>query len=1098
MPALHAVLIGINNYHPGTGVSSLQGCLKDVANMHTYLEKRFGNQASLVVLTNETATRQGFIDACTQQFINNKNIAPGDVLLLYYSGHGSYASSNTAFTNDAEKRDETFVLYDSRLPGNYDLADKEMALLLAAVRNDVQMIVVADSCHAGSVTRFADAADRINLGRIRHTPARESETGRPLESYLKVNDALDYTKMNPVQPPASKHILLAACSRSEPAYETGGGGGLFTNRLLELLDKSVHTYASLYEELYTAIKRFANKQSPQLKSYGGADINTLFLDNKTGAARRNLHVYYSNAYNKWVINAGALHGLENDAESLQSMEVELANAAGTSIPQRLQITGVGLEESLVNAPGAGKDEKFAARIINKPPDLAVLLTGSETEIALFSAFTIAWDGNYRILYTTDAALKTDFVLGLDGDSIVITKPVTGALVTGIKKDALSGDDGTPDEQAVFNFIVTTLEQLAKWNKLAGINNPASRLGTGAAELVLQLQDAAGVYRDCPGDEITIELDKDKELVPYTFSIKNKYHKKLYAGLYQLTSLYGISRVDGSGDVDASALEPGTERSVDPEKGFYINRDAALLEDTDLFKLVVCEEVFTDQHLMEPDLVPAVLETLSGRFKASVSLKRPDNNWAVRTITVRLVWKETAVNAATPVTTGIVTVGNHPNFKASLSLNAPQSNGRNVNPVALLQEVFGDAEFELINLAPGSRSAGGDAVTVLELSGIEQEAALENQPLAITVRQPLQPNEQLIAVTADEGIVMPLGWFKRNHQTQEHTIELTALPVLNDTGRSAATRNPIRALWCCFLKVVLKQEDGLFKLRQIYYKNGDVKYTTDNLPENIKAANHILVLVHGIIGNTKSIATNLEFLLKEKRYDLVLGFDYENLNTSIDSIADELKKMLEANGISASKRVDVLAHSMGGLVSRSMIEQKGGDKLVRKLMLFGTPGNGSAFGHIVTFQDWATGILTLVCNFGKKFVGPFGPFLEAANKIIEGTEEVTITLGQMRPNSAFIKKLNTNVPVFVDTEYHVVAGDVYQFSAAGGWVHRMVEKIKRAVGKVVYGKDPNDIAVEVDSILFPKTSFKTLSTVACHHLNYFEEDAGLKKIEEFTA
>ena len=172
----------------------------------------------------------------------------------------------------------------------------------------------------------------------------------------------------------------------------------------------------------------------------------------------------------------------------------------------------------------------------------------------------------------------------------------------------------------------------------------------------------------------------------------------------------------------------------------------------------------------------------------------------------------------------------------------------------------------------------------------------------------------MAISLEDGIVVPVGWLQRDTAGNRHRLSLTALPVVTDPRRTA-TRSPARALWFCFLKVVLKRNKEVFQLRYIEYVSHKVKYHTDGLDGKVAAAHRILLLVHGIIGNTESMAAHLEDAWQHGHYDLVLTFDYENLNTTIENITVELKDRLEAAGISKDHPLDIIAHSMGGLHPR---------------------------------------------------------------------------------------------------------------------------------------------------------------------------------------
>ena len=105
----------------------------------------------------------------------------GDVALFQFCGHGAQWASNAAFREAfPDGKDEGLVCSDSRRPGGYDLADKELAVLIAEVAaNDAHVAVLFDCCHSGSGTREVKARRGLKP-RLTH----EVTTERPLESYL--------------------------------------------------------------------------------------------------------------------------------------------------------------------------------------------------------------------------------------------------------------------------------------------------------------------------------------------------------------------------------------------------------------------------------------------------------------------------------------------------------------------------------------------------------------------------------------------------------------------------------------------------------------------------------------------------------------------------------------------------------------------------------------------------------------------------------------------------------------------------------------------------------------------------------------------------
>ncbi len=147
---LYALLVGINEYPEG--VPALYGCVNDINAFETYLHGRVDKgevDLHLLKLTDTQATRQGIIDGFRQHL---KKAGPQDVALFYYSGHGSQELAPEEFRPiEPDLMNETLVCWDSRIPDGHDLADKELALLIAEVEEkSPHFVIIMDCCHSGS------------------------------------------------------------------------------------------------------------------------------------------------------------------------------------------------------------------------------------------------------------------------------------------------------------------------------------------------------------------------------------------------------------------------------------------------------------------------------------------------------------------------------------------------------------------------------------------------------------------------------------------------------------------------------------------------------------------------------------------------------------------------------------------------------------------------------------------------------------------------------------------------------------------------------------------------------------------------------------
>ncbi len=102
----------------------------------------------------------------------------------------------------------------------------------------------------------------------------------------------------------------------------------------------------------------------------------------------------------------------------------------------------------------------------------------------------------------------------------------------------------------------------------------------------------------------------------------------------------------------------------------------------------------------------------------------------------------------------------------------------------------------------------------------------------------------------------------------------------------------------------------------------------------------VVFVHGYLHNRSAWVKYFRWLRREG-YSHLLAIDLRGKFNSIETYARQLSREIEElTRNCGAEKVDIVAHSMGGLVSRYYIQKLGGDKKVRKLVTLGTPHNGT--------------------------------------------------------------------------------------------------------------------------------------------------------------
>jgi hypothetical protein len=151
-----ALLIGIN--YTGTD-NELFGCINDTNSINSLISKY--NFSKICILTDNTekkADRNNILSEFKNLLTNSKS---GDVLLLFYSGHGSYILDKN--NNEATGNDQLIVPCDL----NEIIDDELKNIINTNLKKDVTLIALFDCCHSGSILdlkyQYMDSLDNNNF-----------------------------------------------------------------------------------------------------------------------------------------------------------------------------------------------------------------------------------------------------------------------------------------------------------------------------------------------------------------------------------------------------------------------------------------------------------------------------------------------------------------------------------------------------------------------------------------------------------------------------------------------------------------------------------------------------------------------------------------------------------------------------------------------------------------------------------------------------------------------------------------------------------------------------------------------------------------------
>ncbi len=220
--------IGINevdtNYY-GMYIPPLNGCVNDMESMSN-LATNLGYEPH--TLKNDEATKKTIASSITE--LGNA-IHDGGILLITYAGHGVQLNDtnhlpNSEFDDEIDGKDESWVTYDGFL------LDDEIFNALAAIQNKIRVILVSDSCHSETMSRFVSP----DKNAVRERGITKDIAERVLQKNGKSIENLLKSKAPKKSNYTTAVINLSACRANQTAKEQGGKG-IFTVAFIETLTK---------------------------------------------------------------------------------------------------------------------------------------------------------------------------------------------------------------------------------------------------------------------------------------------------------------------------------------------------------------------------------------------------------------------------------------------------------------------------------------------------------------------------------------------------------------------------------------------------------------------------------------------------------------------------------------------------------------------------------------------------------------------------------------------------------------------------------------------------------------------------------------------
>jgi formylglycine-generating enzyme required for sulfatase activity/pimeloyl-ACP methyl ester carboxylesterase len=270
----------------------------------------------------------------------------------------------------------------------------------------------------------------------------------------------------------------------------------------------------------------------------------------------------------------------------------------------------------------------------------------------------------------------------------------------------------------------------------------------------------------------------------------------------------------------------------------------------------------------------------------------------------------------------------------------------------------------VTIAPGVFSG----TRTVELSEVDGEIGLPKILLPVGVNGldglsqgvvlslPLDPNFMNLFKVAESDLVIygreegTDNWVPISVPGKAHVIHSKSGPLI---VRAPLSTHGEKLLGSSSLNVLIVASASLYQLLLQPVELVEV-WPNPGKPARLQIQEEVVILIHGVKANSHTwYCTENDFLTEggllrtelEDEYDRILTFQYR----SGKPIEENAAKFLDAfatlrAGDAPVSRVDIIAHSMGGLVSRFMIEQLG-DKHgisghLKNLVMLGTPNEGA--------------------------------------------------------------------------------------------------------------------------------------------------------------
>ncbi|KAK0484996.1 caspase domain-containing protein [Armillaria novae-zelandiae] len=234
--------MGISEYK-FMGYENLQGAANDADNFEGFLREDLQvPEENIISLRNAQATRSVIIEGFTNLIQNSNIVCDRAAIVIYFAGHGAVANKPDEWT-DWETPDNTIEMLcpadiglldedNNVIEGIPDRTISQLLLRLSEAKGN-NITVILDCCHAAGINRGLQHPDaRLRSRRILDPPQISPKCDSIITSRRSRGISSGFSGSS-----WDMHIVLAACSRHQSAWEEDGQG-IFTRALLKVMRRT--------------------------------------------------------------------------------------------------------------------------------------------------------------------------------------------------------------------------------------------------------------------------------------------------------------------------------------------------------------------------------------------------------------------------------------------------------------------------------------------------------------------------------------------------------------------------------------------------------------------------------------------------------------------------------------------------------------------------------------------------------------------------------------------------------------------------------------------------------------------------------------------